>query len=372
MPKNKQGDLEMYQNLKKSIFLGLEYLGLYTGIFLIIGILGLIFSQIPTNIFGKSAYQTILSGQFASSVLWIIVCGLVAIILWSVRRKKGGWTMKDLGFKVHKSTGKDIWMGIVFFGLFYLILFPLKIAVFPSKALLSAEELFTNSMLDPSFPLLLLILSFVFMSISTFGAAFWEEIFFRGYLQNLFSRKFSPLNGIFVSFIIFSLGHYFSRPEWGMLDIVSTVISGIGFCLLFYATESLIAVAVMHTLGNLWWDYPEALYLSGNKGGAYFFIIILGIILLICCFIGRKEIQFVFRKIKTLFIQPKWKISLIGIAIGAAALVFEWGKTLLINEYRTENPALLAAIFIIFAAAALSLSFLYRRDVETTAQNKEP
>ena len=61
----------MKPNEKKNIiFLMLEFLGLYTVIFLIIGFFHLSFAKIPENLFGKEIYHTILSEVFFSSLKW--------------------------------------------------------------------------------------------------------------------------------------------------------------------------------------------------------------------------------------------------------------------------------------------------------------
>ncbi len=348
---------------KKAAFLFLEFLGLYTVVFIIIGLFHLSFAKIPSEILGKEKYHAILSERVFSSLKWIILCFLITVIVWGIRKSKGRWTLRDLGYRVHASWRQDIWFGVVVFSLFYLIELPLTFAIFPGRAEQASGYDFYNFLLTSSFPILFIFLSFLFMALSTFGAAFWEEVFWRGYLQTLFSRKISPATGFLLTAIVFGLGHFFTRPDWGkwgMLFALSALISGVSFGIAYYMTGSLISVAVIHFLSNFWSDYPLIIYLNGDKRGAYFFIALLAVLSLIVCLLGRGRVQQLWIKTKELFAGYGWKMALAGILLSIVGLAYDWGRGWLRAVYQKENPSLLGIILIIFAAITLGFSFVYK------------
>jgi len=356
------------ENLKKkAVFLFLEFLGLSTIVYIIIGLFHLSFAKIPSDILGREKYHLILSEEVFSSLKWLILCFLITLIVWGIRKAKGKWTLRDLGYRVHESWGKDIWLGVVVFCLFFLIRLPLTIINFPGHAELAAGSDFYNSLLSSSFPLLFIFLPFLFMALSIFGAAFWEEVFWRGYLQTLFWRKFSPATGFLFTTIVFGLGHFFTRPDWGkwgMLFALSSLISGISFGIVYYMTGSLISVAVIHFLGNFWSDYPLIVYINGNKSGAYIFVILLAVLSLIVCLLGWRRIQQFWIKTKELFAGYGWKMTLAGIVLGIGGLAYEWGRGWLRAIYQKENPALLGLILVVFAAVTLGISFAYKEKTD--------
>jgi len=348
---------------KKAVFHLLEFLGLYSIVFIIIGLFHLFFAKIPPEILGREKYHSILSERVFSSLKWFILCFLITLVVWGVRRAKGRWTLRDLGYRIHESWGKDIWLGVIIFCLFYLIRLPLTIVIFPGRAELAAGTDFYNSLLTSSFPLLFIFLSFLFMALSTLGAAFWEEVFWRGYVQTLFSRKISPATGFFFTAIVFGLGHFFNRPDWekwGILLALSALISAISFGIAYYLTGSLVSVAVIHFMGNFWSDYPLIVYINRNKKGAYLFIALLAILSLIACLLGRKRVQQLWMKTKELFAGYGWKMALAGILLCIVGLAYDWGMGWLRAVYQKENPVFFGIILIVFAAVTLGISFAYK------------
>jgi membrane protease YdiL (CAAX protease family) len=350
---------------KKSLIYTLEFLGLYTLIFIIIGLFHLGFARISTGILGKEKYQIILADRLISSVKWMVVCFVIILLTWIVRRSKDGWTLKDLGFRAHEGWGKDVWMGVLLSCLIFLISFPLNIIVFPGQAELSADSAFYNSLLTSSFPLIYIFLSFLFMALSTLGAAFWEEVFWRGYLQTLFSRKISPVTGFLLTALVFGVGHFFTRPDWGKWGMVlasGVFLDALFFGMAYYITESLIVVAVMHFLLNMWGDYPLIVYISGNRKGAYMFIVLLAFLSLGVCIKGRQKIKLFWLKTSKIFSSYGWKMVALGIVLGGAGLVYERGKAWLRILLQKNNPFLLAVILAAFSALALGLSFAYKNN----------
>lgn len=352
------------ENLKKkAVFLFLEFLGLSTIVYIIIGLFHLFFARIPSDILGKEKYHLIFSERVFSSLKWFILCFLITLLLWGVRKAKGRWTLRDLGYRVHESWGKDIWLGAVVFCLFFLIRLPLTIVNFPGRAELAAGSDFYDSLLTSSFPFFFIFLSFLFMALSTLGAAFWEEVFWRGYLQTLFWRKISPVTGFLLTAIVFGLGHFFTRPDWGkwgMLFALSSLISGLSFGIAYYMTGSLISVAVIHFFGNFWSDYPLIVYINGNRRGPYIFVILLAALSLAVCLVGRRRIKQFWIKTKELFSGYGWKMALAGIALCSVGLAYEWARGWLRAAYQKENPAFLGLILVVFAVVTLGVSFAYK------------
>lgn len=345
---------------KKSLFSLLEFLGLYTIIWILIGIGHLSFSKFPTDFFGKGEYEVLLSQNIISSIKWIVVSFLITMCVWMARKGKDGWTLRDLGYRIHRSWGRDIWFGVVVFSLIYLIRIPIKIMNLPLITPRFSESPYYNAILNPSFPSFLLICTVLFSAASTFFCAFWEEIFWRGYVQNLFSQKVSPLTGFFIAAIVFSISHHFTRPEFGILDICNNIISSVSFGIIFYVTGSLFSVVVVHFLGNFLWEFTIALFVTGNTQGSTFLIGVFGILTLILCILGRKEIKLFFQKTKELFTRYGWKMGFFGMLFGIVGLAYEWGRSILITDMRSEKPGLLFLIMILFAGVTLGISYLYK------------
>jgi len=341
---------------KGLVFLSFEFLGVSAGIWAFLIFFKSFSSKIISKILGTEGALMTLLQQLASGIMWALISLFTVGFVYLVRKTKAGWTLKDFGFRIHGSWGKDTWYGIVIFCLTYIITLPLTIAVLPSKAKLAGAS-FLTEIYSITSSFYLIILGALLTTFSTFFCAFWEEIEWRGYLQSLFSKALAPSTGFFVACLYFSLGHYFSRPEWGQLDVVLTVTWGIALGLAFYATGSIWVVAVLHTLSNLFWHFPFYFYLKGSIRSAYDFLIVLGAVLLIMCFVGRRELKSFFQKTKELFGDSGWKASLVGIFLGIIALVYAWGQSVLIRK--TQKVTSLG-ILILFSACMILLSFLYK------------
>ena len=67
-----------------------------------------------------------------------------------------------------------------------------------------------------------------------------------------------------MALIPFSLGHHFSHPDWSIIQVLATIIPGIGYGLLYHATGSLVAVMTAHALSNWIPAYP-VLVLVGRR-----------------------------------------------------------------------------------------------------------
>ncbi len=339
---------------QKSLLIPLEFLGVTAGcwaLFLLIGK-----SKFPANVISIKAPAAVLFDWALSVVKLSLVCLTVAGFACLVRKTKDGWTLKDLGFRIHRSWPGDIWLGIVAFSLTNLVSLPWTLAVFPIKAQRAGAS-FVNEWNAVLSPVYLLVLAWILSALGTLISASWEEIHWRGYVQNLFSTKYAPIVGFYVSFLYFGPGHYFSNPKWTQLDVIGAVIGGIALCLAFYATGSLLVVAVTHMLSNLWWEGPFYLYLTGSRRSAYGVILVLGALTLLLCFVGKKQVAFFWGKIKELFSSAGWRMSGLGIFFGLVALVFNWALSRLMKAGRSTTILAL----LIFSIFALGISFLSKK-----------
>jgi len=55
---------------------------------------------------------------------WLLRGLVIAALVYVVRRLKDNWSLKDLGFRIHRSWGKDIWFGFIGFCVLYIAFFP--------------------------------------------------------------------------------------------------------------------------------------------------------------------------------------------------------------------------------------------------------
>ena len=330
----------------KTAYLFLEYLGLGFALRLFT----LFVEFILNDLLGLKDLLNIL-------FYWALYGIGAAAFAFCVRKIKGNWTLKDLGFTLHRGWKKDIWNGFVIASLMYVVTIPLEMILLPSMTKLATDSM--GSFLKV--PLLILIpaagvLSLVFGFIT---GAFHEEIWYRGYLQGLFSRELAPAAGFFFSLFVFSLGHYFSHPEWSLLNVLNTVPHAIFFCLAYNATGSLVVPMVVHTFANFAVPtFAIPFYAKGHHLAAYVALIFLWLILLVICYLGKKELNELKWKTKELFQKSGWQMSLLGILLAAFSLFFRWGQGLL----RDKLPK--TAYFIgltVFALLALGISFL-RKD----------
>jgi len=329
----------------KIFFLYLEFLGLS-------GALGL-FAAFIHYLLG----DLLGIAELVNILLYWLLYGLVAAVLaYVVRRIKGGWTWKDLGFRTHRSWGRDIWYGFVIASLIYILTFPLEVTLLPSVAKLAADSM--SSLLQLSLIVLIPAVGILSLIFGFITGAFHEEIWYRGYLQGLFTREAAPAVGFFFSLIIFSLGHYFSHPEWSLLNVLNTVPHAIFYCLAFYATRSLLVCMVIHTLSSF--IIPTIaipLYSKGLHGESYITMAVFWGVFLVICILGKAEIRELILKTIELFKKSGWKMSLLGILLGVIGLLFVWGRQVFQSQV---NRGIYLLVLSAFTVLALGASFLYK------------
>ncbi len=335
----------MKSTLRKTFFLYPEFLGLF-------GVLSLVSAFINfllVNFFKIEGLANII-------LYWLLYGASVAALTYTVRRIKGAWTWKDLGFRLYKGWRKDVWYGFVIASLIYVLTFPLEIVLLPKASELamgSTDSLFQLSLivLIPAAGIMSIIFGFI-------TGAFHEEIWYRGYLQGLFSREVAPAAGFFFSLIVFSLGHYISHPEWSVLNVLNTVPHGIFFCLAYYATGSLLVCMVIHTLCNFFIPtIAVPLYAKGYHIESYITMTIFWFIFLLICITGRGKIKGLIQKTIELFKRSGLKASFFGVFLGALGLLFSWTRYILQEQMLKKNYLLILAVF---STLALGISFLCR------------
>jgi len=291
-------------------------------------------------------------------LFWLSYGFFGAVVAYIIRRFKGSWTWRDLGFKIHRSWKKDIWYGFVIFALCYFITIPFQIIFIPSVSKQISQQLgFLQQM---SLPIALLAVTGIGLIIGFITGAFHEEIRYRGYLQGLFSKEIAPAFGFFVSLIPFSLGHYFSHPEWTLMQILNTLPLGIAICLGYYASRSLLVVMSIHTIANLLLVYAPYLYSRGYIQSSYAVIFLLGVFFIIICILSKNEVKELLIKSKELFKKSGLKMSIVGILFGFVFLFVIDGLRLLKHQMDQTAYILLLVVFSVFC---LGLSFLKRNKI---------
>jgi len=299
-----------------------------------------------------------------AGTLNLILIGLILLfVVYIIRKINGNWTWKELGFKVHRSWGKDMWSGIVVYGVLYIIGLPLQLAILPSGSRMLAAEM--GGFLQMSVPLILLSVTLGFPILGFITGGFRHEVEFRGYLQGLFSRDMAPPLGFFFGLITYVLIHHFYHPEWNMLFILNTLPAGICYGLAYYATGSLLVVITAHTLGNWIPFYAIVLHAKGHTHVAYILFFSLGLVFLILIIIGKKEIKEIVLKTKELFRQSGWEMSMLGVLLAIVYLIVRWGWSIL--KAQTSSPIYLAALGV-FSAITLGIEILKRNHLRQLIQ----
>ena len=293
-------------------------------------------------------------------LFWLLYGVFGAIIAYIVRKLKGSWTWRDLGFRTHRGWKRDMWFGFVIFALFYLIEIPLLLILIMSTSTQISQQL--SFLQEMSLPTALLAITGIALIIGFITGAFHEEIRYRGYLQGLFSKEIAPALGFFISLIPFSLGHYFAHPDWNLVQVLNTLPIGIALCLGYYVSGSLLIPMTTHTLANLVPVYAPFLYSRGYIQASYLIVVILGILFVLICILGRNELKELKLKTKELFVESGLKVSILGIFVGFMFLFVIEGFRLL--KFQMDGTAYIL-ILSVFSLVCLSLSFLKRNQTRS-------
>jgi CAAX protease family protein len=73
-----------------------------------------------------------------------------------------------------------------------------------------------------------------------------EEFFFRGFMFTVFSRRLGALWGAVLTGVVFGLGHAPAEP----IQLIALGAFGVGLCLLYWRTQSIIPCMALHALNN--------------------------------------------------------------------------------------------------------------------------
>jgi membrane protease YdiL (CAAX protease family) len=211
-------------------------------------------------------FWSFLGGGFVGMLGSWLLYGLAAVVLGTILnrvQRRGG--LRALGFRYHRGFWADVGAGVVAYAVIYLASLPLELTALSDRATSLAALVKQLGLTSTAGVLgvggaLALVAGF-------FTGAFHEEVRFRGYYQGTGAREATPLVGFVMALIPFSLGHHFSHPDWGPIQVLATVIPGIGYGLLYQATGSLVAVLTAHTLSNWIPAYP-VLVLVGTSSRA--------------------------------------------------------------------------------------------------------
>ena len=295
-------------------------------------------------------------GNFISWCLFGIFCITVGL---AVRVMKDGWKRGDVGLKLHRSFLKDIRYGIVVYSILYFVMIPSIISSMPTY-----KDIFLNNLgslvEQPLLPGLLKMSLIVFI-IGFFTGAFHEEIRYRGYMQSVLSKDIAPAFGFFISMIVFSLHHYYSHPEWSLLQVANTIPPGIAFCLSYYATGSILVPLTIHALANFVPIFPPFFVAKGYTIMPYGVIAVFAVLFVLVIFAGKSDAKHFLEKSKELFIISGLKANLVGIVLGFVFLFVYHGIIGIGSQFGLENSTYYI-ILLVMSLTFIALSFLKRTE----------
>jgi hypothetical protein len=73
-----------------------------------------------------------------------------------------------------------------------------------------------------------------------------EELFFRGFMFTAFARRLGVVWGALLTGVVFGLGHAPAEP----IQLIALGAFGVGLCLLYWRTQSIIPCMALHALNN--------------------------------------------------------------------------------------------------------------------------
>jgi membrane protease YdiL (CAAX protease family) len=73
-----------------------------------------------------------------------------------------------------------------------------------------------------------------------------EELFFRGFMFTVFARRLGVVWAALLSGAVFGLGHAPAEP----IQLIALAVFGVGLCLLYWYTQSIIPCIALHALNN--------------------------------------------------------------------------------------------------------------------------
>ena len=330
--------------MKKTTTLFSEYLG----VTFIVGLLTIILLKFLN-----------LNNLFINLAFWLLRGMGIAVLVYFVRRINDGWNWRDIGFHIHQSWARDIRFGFIGSCLLYLVQLPFAIINLSYQARLLSHSFTMFS--EMPIHIMLPVATLAALIFGFITGAWHEEILYRGYLQGIFSKKVAPAVGFFISLILFGITHHFSHPDYNLLLIIIVLINGAFFCLVYYATGSLLVSMTTHTLSNTLTIYAPLLYTRGHEVIAYITALGIGVILLGFCFIANKETKKLFNKFREIFSRSKPVHSIMGILLGILLVFITWGKSIFTDYFEAGTRIVVYGVLgIIFLTLCLRIRKLIK------------
>jgi membrane protease YdiL (CAAX protease family) len=235
---------------------------LHTGLKLILLFIIILIAAFVTNamiIIGINIYYnaTIHDSALAATIIdsalnsvWVTFATLLLqnaafiVVAWLFMTKVEKWKVlwNEVGLDIRPDTPKLIVLGLSLNLLFSLSFF--------SILLLAGATSFV-SFGTATFGLTTVVLSFVLMAFGTLAVGFGEEILFRGYLQNMLTKKYGFSWALPIASVFFVAVHILPKYVSGGVELlyflsVFPIALVLGY--LFYATKSLWASIAFHAL----------------------------------------------------------------------------------------------------------------------------
>lgn len=173
--------------------------------------------------------------------------GVIAtVLLWRFLNKK---SLYELGFR---SSLSDLTFGLILGALSITLIFLI---------LLATENIsLVNSILDPEFSIYTFTFLIIFITV-----AFFEEMFFRGYVMMTMANRGNKKWVIYaVSALFFSIVHG-GNPNVSMLGLINIALVGILFAYMFDVTQSLWLPIGYHLTWNYFQGNVFGFAVSGLK-----------------------------------------------------------------------------------------------------------
>jgi membrane protease YdiL (CAAX protease family) len=162
------------------------------------------------------------------------------LFLTKVDKVKFSW--KEFGLDVRRDTTKLILSGLGLNLVFSALLFGILL-------LIGAVSFMSFG--TASYSITAIVLSFVLMAVGTLAIGFGEEILFRGYVQNMLTKKYGILWALPLASVFFVAVHILPKLMSGSVELlyfVSVFPIALMLGYLFYVTKSLWIGVAFHAL----------------------------------------------------------------------------------------------------------------------------
>jgi membrane protease YdiL (CAAX protease family) len=253
--------------------------------------------------------------------IWFLFALAILILGWIFNKLLRSEGIRELGFRCPKGITTSLWLGVLAFAVDNLLSLPFDLAAMPDRVDMTRGIL---GQLHLSSPMQILVGGGILaLALGFFTGAFHEEIRFRGYYQGVGARELTPLAGVLIGLIPFSLGHYFAQSHWTPVQVLATIVPAILYGLIYYATGSLLVVMTAHTLVNWLPAYSSLLSIvTGSRAVGMLTIVALALLcLLLIVLRWNRELRDWREATLQLFADRSLFGVIAGLLIGSALLV---------------------------------------------------